>query len=325
MNSLILIRPVKSTSSASPRTATRNSNGSCSFATIFLGQILDGNSLQRLCVTLERTHLHPSGSPDVLAHTPANGAIVPQGYHLVYFTPCAYENQLGPDGSDAAAFNPPPPFTRRLWVKGSINWFQPVLRVGDDVEEITKITRAVAKKGRTGAGVVLVEVERSLYKSPGGLCLIDRRSWVFSRPYKFPYSPAAVLPESSAPEYKTEIVDMPDGTRQFVFSPVALFRFSALTFNAHMIHYNESWATVKEGHIGTVVHQQLSIINIMDLWRDSLHRGDRGPKFANLKQLNYRAWLPIYAGERFTIQILPNDTTKGKDLPAERRLDLNTE
>lgn len=82
--------------------------------------------------------------------------------------------------------------------------------------------------------------------------------------------------------------------RSFVQTPVSLFRFSALTFNAHKIHYNKDWCQKVEGHRDLVVHGPLNLINMVDFWRDIT--GLEYPK-----KVTYRATNPLYCGEKYTI------------------------
>ncbi|KAF2963785.1 hypothetical protein GQX73_g9804 [Xylaria multiplex] len=82
-------------------------------------QILDGPQLQKLSLTLGRRELHPG--LDISERPPPDGTAVPPGYHLVYFTPSGIEDELGADGTDAR-YNPPPPFTRRMWAGGRMRW-----------------------------------------------------------------------------------------------------------------------------------------------------------------------------------------------------------
>ena len=86
--------------------------------------------------------------------------------------------------------------------------------------------------------------------------------------------------------------------RHMRWSPVALFGFSALTFNAHKIHYNEGWTREVEGHPGLVVHGPMNLINMLDYWRDIHQAGD---ETLRLRQIEYRATAPIYAGEEYRI------------------------
>lgn len=92
--------------------------------------------------------------------------------------------------------------------------------------------------------------------------------------------------------------------RRFSWSPVALFRFSALTSNAHMIHYNESWARDVEGHPGVVVHGPLNLIAMLDYFRDIHGREPRG--------ISYRALSPLYANDEYSARTTSvEDTEEG--------------
>ncbi|KAK8057209.1 hypothetical protein PG996_011146 [Apiospora saccharicola] len=265
-------------------------------------QVLDGNQLQKLSLTLGRKQLHPD--LDVSETPPPDGTPLPQGYHLVYFTPNGTESELGPDGTDLT-FNAPAPFTRRMWAGGCMTWktdaaAQP-LRVGQQVEECTRLVTAMPKTSRGGEEMVLVEVEKEFW-GPRGLALVDQRSWIFrpelppvATPRKSP--PGAVLLTTVRGPSTVEDVDSGDGGypyRRFRWSPVGLFRFSALTFNGHKIHYDASWARSVEGHPGWVVHGPLNLINMLDYWRDVC--GEQG---AVMREIKYRALSPLYAGDDY--------------------------
>lgn len=84
---------------------------------------------------------------------------------------------------------------------------------------------------------------------------------------------------------------------------MALLRFSALTFNAHMIHYNESWTRNIEGHPAVVVHGPLNLIGMMDYWRD-VH----GVDGKEAGEISYRALSPLYAGDQYDVR---TDSVKG--------------
>lgn len=141
--------------------------------TIVRKQTLDGNQLQKLCLTLGRRYgLGPQ--LDLTLGCPPAGTPVPPGYHLVYFTPSELEEDLGADGTDRT-FNAPAPFTRRMWAGGQMRWNDGTeLRVGEQVEEHTKLLSAVAKKSRDGSEMVLVEVNKEFW-GERGLALVDQR------------------------------------------------------------------------------------------------------------------------------------------------------
>ena len=135
-------------------------------------QTLDGNQLQRLGQSLGRKELF-QGVP-VAGKPPANGTALPPGYHLVYFTPSAFESELGKDGSDRT-FNPPPPFTRRMWAGGDMVWSRDnLLRVGEVVTETTTVVKAEPKRTRDGADMIVVGVEKR-FENEAGTALLDKR------------------------------------------------------------------------------------------------------------------------------------------------------
>lgn len=103
------------------------------------------------------------------------------------------------------------------------------------------------------------------------------------------------MPRPPAP--KPQQVALPEGeyTQDFIQTPVSLFRFSALTFNGHKIHYNKEWCQTVEGHRDLVVHGPLNLINMVNLWRD-VKGGSAFPK-----KITYRATSPLYAGEKYRI------------------------
>ncbi|KAL7817921.1 hypothetical protein V8C44DRAFT_319639 [Trichoderma aethiopicum] len=265
-------------------------------------QYIDSNQLQKLAVTLGRPVLD---GHDMRRMSAPAGTPVPPAHHLVYFTPFDVEADLGADGSDRT-FNAPAPFTRRMWAGGHIKFDRGnPLRVGDEAEEHTKLLSAMAKTSRSAGEMVLVEVEKKLYGSRG-LALVDKRSWVF-RPViqgqseiRGGVAHRSVNGNILAPSSVSDVIleDHACPVRKLSWSPVGLFRFSALTFNGHKIHYNEDWTRVAEGHPGVVVHGPLNVINLLDYWRD-IHGQGTGPD-----EIIYRAVSPVYAGEEYQLRTL---------------------
>lgn len=146
--------------------------------TVTRRQLIDGNQLQKLSLTLGRPSI---GAHNITERPPPVGTLVPPGHHLVYFTPDGLEADLGPDGSDRT-YNAAAPFSRRMWAGGRMQWpsssTSAVLRVGDEVEERTTLLSATAKRSRSAGEMVLVEVAKEL-EGPRGVAVVDRRSWVF--------------------------------------------------------------------------------------------------------------------------------------------------
>ena len=131
-------------------------------------QLLDANQLQRFSATLSRTELAEA--------LPKAGTPLPACYHLAYFTPSQIEEELGRDGTDTT-FNPPSPFTRRMWAGGELEWIADegkALAVGQEVMETTKLVSSMGKNTRAGEEMVVVGVEKT-FANQHGVALIDRR------------------------------------------------------------------------------------------------------------------------------------------------------
>jgi hydroxyacyl-ACP dehydratase HTD2-like protein with hotdog domain len=165
-------------------------------------QVLDANQLQKLSLTLNRPVLH---SQDVTSTPPRDGTPVPPGHHLVYFTAAGLEHELGPDGTDRT-FNAHAPYTRRMWAGGRMSW-NGELRVGDAVEEHTRLLSAVAKRSKSAGEMVLVEVEKE-FRGPRGASVLDSRSWIF-RPEIDPSAVKQFTPRGELSRTPTTIRDVP--------------------------------------------------------------------------------------------------------------------
>ncbi|KAJ1329777.1 3-methylfumaryl-CoA hydratase [Microdochium nivale] len=324
-------------------------------------QILDGNQLHRLGLTLGRRYLESPGHTDPekdltnLNATPDEFVSVPPGYHLAYFTPGGLESELGPDGTDTS-FNAPAPFTRRMWAGGRMTWSNPQgvgqeLVVGEAAEERTTLASAVAKTSRDGSEMVLVEVEKEIW-TQGALVVTDRRSWIF-RPEleaassteeivtqtKVVRGPSTVRDVTSegkditayssedASKYIPDPSDLP--RRCHRWSPTGLFRFSALTFNGHKIHYDQSWSRAIENHAppSVVVHGPLNLICMLDYFRDIVapHGAAQTSPFTDgfseyqyqrttgIRQVEYRALSPLYAGQEYSTRAAKVEKPLGED------------
>ena len=253
-------------------------------------QLIDANQLQRLSLTLNRPNLHANQS--ICLEAPSAGTPVPPGYHLAYFTPTALPDELGQDGTDRI-YNPKDPYTRRMWAGGDISWdIKNRLCVGQEVTETTRLLSADAKVTRTGEEMIVVGVQKT-FSNQSGVALVDRRNWVFRKALLEPVPIQRIeLPD---------LIPLPEPTdshvvsRDFLQTPVTLFRFSALTFNAHKIHYSQPWCREVEGHRDIVVHGPLNLINMLDLWRDS--QPDGALKLPHI--IRYRATAPIYVNEQY--------------------------
>ena len=215
-------------------------------------QVLDANQLRLFSLTLNRPHLWPRShlfSQSLETEEPSSGTPVPPGYHWIWFTPAQLPGILGLDGTDAS-YNPDAPFTRRMWAGGSVEWpgAQPgqgsnsLLQLGDTVTEVTKVLSCVPKTiKKTGDSMLVVGVQKDFRNSKGDLCVSDNRNWVF-REALDPSQPASI-PKKPAELSSSEIEEQNQGkvVREYKRDVVQLFRFSALTFNGHRIHYDKPW------------------------------------------------------------------------------------
>ena len=257
-------------------------------------QFLDPNQIQRLSLSLNRPKLYQD--VQVLDEKiPLNGTPLPPSYHLAYFTPAVLPSDLGKDGTDIS-YSPAEPFTRRMWAGGQLEWEKGnPLRVGDKAIETTKLDSAMPKVTRAGQEMIVVGVEKT-FENERGLALVDRRNWVF-RPKLSGSPPSQDHSLLSNPIHNDALLPLPSASqksRDFLQTAVSLFRFSALTFNAHMIHYSVPWCREKEGHRDIVVHGPLNLINMLDFWRD-----EQSNDYTIPRSIRYRATAPFYAGETY--------------------------
>ncbi len=293
MISRIFQRPASTAASAATKRLVETFRETAKQAPVIIKrQVLDSNQLQRLSLTLNRPQLYQDADVHN-SRAPANGTPVPPGYHLVYFTPAALPEELGRDGTDIS-YSPGAPFTRRMWAGGEIKWEKGnPLRIGDDATETTQLISADPKVTRAGEDMIVVCVEKT-FENAKGLALIDKRDWVFRKTLSEPVPSQngfvsidpnnGLLPSSTSPQK----------SRDFMQTAVSLFRFSALTFNGHMIHYSRPWCRDVEGHREIVVHGPLNLINMLDFWRDT-----QEDEYMLPKSIRYRATAPFYVGENY--------------------------
>lgn len=238
---------------------------------------LDAGPLRLLAATLDR---------------PLDGdgpRTVPPLWHWLYFLSAQPPRDLGPDGHPRrGGFLPPVPLPRRMWAGSRLEWRRP-LRVGESVERLSTIEDVALKQGRSGP-LVFVTVRHEV-RGPGdaGPALVEHHDIVYRGT-----SPAGGAPIAAGP------ADVTAGPweRDLVPDAVLLFRYSALTFNGHRIHYDRPYATQVEGYPGLVVHGPLIATLLLDL----LHRHGAG---GELRRFQFRALAPAFAGERLMLRGLP--------------------
>ncbi|MEP7208301.1 MAG: MaoC family dehydratase N-terminal domain-containing protein [Casimicrobiaceae bacterium] len=210
-------------------------------------------------VALTATLDHPSQS--VPAGTP-----LPPLWHWLYFLPIHRQSEIGPDGhAKRGGFLPPVPLPRRMWA-GSQFEFRTPLQVGDAVERRSTIEAVTSKEGRTGP-LVFVKVRHEVRRNGAEeAALVEFHDIV----YRAAKQPGDVEP----PPQKAEAGAA--WQRQIVPDDVLLFRYSALTFNGHRIHYDRRYVTEVEGYPGLIVHGPLIATLLMDLVRREAPSADVG-------------------------------------------------
>ena len=190
---------------------------------------------------------------------PAVGTALPPLWHWLYFLPLHRLSDVGPDGhTKRGGFLPPVPLPRRMWAGSQFEFVLP-LRVGDAITRTSTIADVTEKSGRSGS-LIFVKVRHDVQKNAGGIALTEFHDIV----YRGAPAPGDPAPKpQAAPSAST-------WERKVVPSDVLLFRYSALTFNSHRIHYDRRYVTEVEGYPGLVVHGPLIATLLLDLLRREL-------------------------------------------------------
>jgi 3-methylfumaryl-CoA hydratase len=187
------------------------------------------------------------------ARLPEVGEPLPPAWHWMYFLDTPSSTDTDTDGHPhRGGFLPPVPLPRRMWAAGSLDIAQP-LRLGMPAEKFSTIRSVELKSGKSGA-LVFVDLDHCLYQE-GRLCIREGQTLVY-RP--MPSGPGALPPGEPAPLAA-------EWSRTLTPDSVLLFRFSALTYNAHRIHYDRDYARRRECYPGLVVHAPLLATLLLDL------------------------------------------------------------
>lgn len=205
------------------------------------------------------------------------GDALPAGWQWLYFLETARASATGSDGHPKlGGFLPPVSLPRRMWATGSMEVLQP-LKLGQAATRTSKIKSVDAKSGKSGA-LVFVTLEHQLSQD-GELCIREEQNLVYR---EMASDPAPLPPGEAAPG------DV-DWSRDITPDPVLLFRYSALTFNGHRIHYDRPYAMAQEFYPGLVVHGPLQATLLLDLLHQQLPD-------ATLASFRFRAMRPAFDG-----------------------------
>ncbi len=203
------------------------------------------------------------------------GDSLPPLWHWLYFLPAARQSEIGPDGHPKrGGFLPPVPLPRRMWAGGRLSFNHP-LHVGDAISRVSTVADVNVKEGRSGQLVFVLA--RHEISNTAGVALVEEHDIVYREMPK---------PGDPAPKPQPAPTDH-EWSREIKPDDVLLFRYSALTFNGHRIHYDRRYVTEVEGYPGLIVHGPLIATLLMDLLRRNLPE-------AVVASFSFRAVKPLF-------------------------------
>jgi 3-methylfumaryl-CoA hydratase len=214
---------------------------------------------------------------------PGMGDPLPPLWHWLYFLDAAPQSKIGPDGhAERGEFLPPIELPRRMWAGSRLTFSGAPLRIGDAISRRSEIKSVEPKTGSTGT-MVFVTLLHTI-SGPKGVSCLEEHDIVYreaARPGEKPREPRPAPTDAT-------------WSRKVVPDPVLLFRFSALTFNGHRIHYDQAYVTGTEGYPGLVVHGPLMGMQQLELAR----RSNPGKV---VKSFEFRALSPAFANAPLTV------------------------
>jgi 3-methylfumaryl-CoA hydratase len=219
---------------------------------------------------------------------PPAGTPLPSLWHWLYFLPISPQSGIGPDGHPKrGGFLPPVPLPRRMWASSDFEFSQPLL-IGDKLQRTSTIADVTEKSGRSGS-LIFVKVRHEIRRNGETAVALAEHHNIVYRAAAQP-GDTAPPPQPAPPSAAWERTIVPDD--------VLLFRYSALTFNGHRIHYDRKYVTEVEGYPGLIVHGPLIATLLMDLLRRNL------PAAAVLK-FEFKALRPTFDLNPFSVHGQP--------------------
>ena len=214
---------------------------------------------------------------------PVAGEPIAPGWHLAYFPEASRLSGLGADGLPLERPGlPKMPLPRRMYAGTTLTFHAPIL-VGDALRRETEFSDVQLREGKTGTLIIATQTRR--IHTSRGLALTEDTISVFRE--AVPPGTASGIPQTEPPPAEQT------WHRTIVPDPVSLFRYSALTFNPHRIHYDRPYAMGVEGYPGLVVHGPFSQQCLLDLLRDSTPRP--------IRSFTMRARSPLFDVAPFTL------------------------
>jgi len=226
-----------------------------------------------------------------------DGDVLPPAWLALYFLPRVASDALRPDGSPRdTGVVPALALPRRMFAGERVRFHAPV-RIGESLRRETRLADISMKQGGTGTLVFATVTSRVF--GPNGLVVEEERRTVFREEVK-------AGERNQAPRRDPAPSDTP-WRRTVTPDPVLLFRFSALTFNSHRIHYDRTWAMEVEGYPGLVVHGPLTTTLLIDFARDQ-NPGKRIASYAT------QARAPLFDTSPFELRGRPAPSGHGCEL-----------
>lgn len=213
---------------------------------------------------------------------PGEGEPLPPLRHWLYFLPLDPLATAGPDGhARTGDFLPDTGLPRRMWAGGRIIFHRPLL-IGSAATRLSRIDDVTEKEGRSGR-LVFVKLTHEISDGEG-LAITEEQDLVYRAPPRI--GEAAARHDEAPADADWRHTVQPD--------PVLLFRYSALTFNSHRIHYDHPYVTGVEGYPGLIVHGPL----LATLMADLAAGANRG---RSLSSFSFRGRSPVFSGEPFEV------------------------
>lgn len=230
---------------------------------------------------------------DIDPSTVHEGEPLPLPWAAILFPAVARQSQIGADGHPLRGeFLPPIPLPRRRFAGREIEWIAPLI-IGDRVTRRSTIADVVDKSGRNGPMTFVTILHEN--STAAGLAYTERQNVVYLGP---------PIEGAESPPRKPDTQPMPEWTETVTFDPVMLFRYSALTFNGHRIHYDRDYATEAEGYPDLVVNGGLTTLFLLEMAKRKLS--------APIRRYQMRALSVVLAGR--PVQLCGRTTAGGAEL-----------
>jgi 3-methylfumaryl-CoA hydratase len=239
------------------------------------------------------------GLLDVPVPDLAGGAGLPLLWHWCYLLDRPAQADLGPDGHPVRGVLPAPPAPglRRMWAGGRVRACG-VLRCGEPATRLTRVLSTTDKVGRTGPMTFVVVGHQIVQRDQ---VVVDEEQDIVYR------APVAAAGARSA-EATDPVVPAGDGEREIPVSPALLFRFSALTYNAHRIHYDRDFARDVEGYPGLLTHGPLQALAMAEAARAAAFTGAAASASpGHARHFEYRLVSPLFDHQGMIVSAVPGE------------------